>query len=309
MKILITGANGLLGSNLCLIYSKNKNNTVYATSKELIDIPYCKNYKLDITVNEDFILLEKLNPDIIIHCAALTNVDYCEEHPKEAEKIISLSSKNLAKFANRIGSYLIHISTDAVFDGNKGDYKEEDKPNPVNVYGAMKLKAEEYITKIYEKSNNNYSIVRTNIYGCNRKNKESLAEWMLHKLERKEKLSSIKDVFFTPILVNNLSEALLELYKLKYKGIIHIAGSENCSKLEFAYKIAKVFRLDKTLIEPISVDSLNFKARRSKNMTLNTQKAQILLKTKLLNVEEGLIKFKELIKENYPLKLKEKNEI
>lgn len=309
MKILITGANGLLGSNLCLIYSENKNNTIYATSKELTNIPNCQNYKFDITNKEDFVLLEKLKLDIIIHCAALTNVDYCEEHPKETEEIISLSSKNIAEFANRIGSYLIHISTDAVFDGNKGNYTEGDKPDPINVYGKTKLNAEQYIQKIYEKSNNNYSIIRTNIYGCNRKNKESLAEWMLHKLERKEKLSGIKDVFFTPILVNNLSEALLELYKLKYKGIIHIAGSENCSKLEFAYKIAKVFKLNKNLIEPISVDSLNFKARRSKNMTLNTQKAQTLLKTKLLNVEEGLIKFKELIEENYPLKLKEKNEI
>src|SRR3989344_9384563 len=210
MKILITGANGLLGSNLCLIYSKNKNNTVYATSKELIDIPYCKNYKLDITVNEDFILLEKLKPDIIIHCAALTNVDYCEEHPEEAEKIISLATKNLAEQANRLGSYFIHISTDAVFEGEKGDYTELDQTNPINIYGKTKLNAEQYIQKIYEKTNNNYAIVRTNIYGWNRKNKESLAEWMLHKLERQEKLSGIKDVFFAPILVNSLAEALLE---------------------------------------------------------------------------------------------------
>jgi|SRR3989344_1022312 len=300
MKILITGANGLLGSNLSLIYSNNKENVVYATGKKKLDFPCCDNRKLDLTKEEDLILIKQLKPDLIIHCAALTNIDYCEEHPEEAERINVGGTKNLFEASQKAGSYFIHISTDAVFDGEKGNYIETETTNPLNVYAKTKLDAEKYILK----TGGNSAVIRTNIYGWNRQNKESLAEWMLHKLERQEKLPAIKDVYFSPILVNNLAEALLELYQIRYRGLINLAGSESCSKLDFAYKIAELFNLNKDLIEPISVDSLKFKAKRSKNMTLNTQKAQDLLKTRLFNVEEGIKKFKGLKENGYIKELK-----
>jgi len=246
------------------------------------------------------ILIKQLKPDLIIHCAALTNIDYCEEHPEEAERINVGGTKNLFEASQKAGSYFIHISTDAVFDGEKGNYIETETTNPLNVYAKTKLDAEKYILK----TGGNSAVIRTNIYGWNRQNKESLAEWMLHKLERQEKLPAIKDVYFSPILVNNLAEALLELYQIRYRGLINLAGSESCSKLDFAYKIAELFNLNKDLIEPISVDSLKFKAKRSKNMTLNTQKAQDLLKTRLFNVEEGIKKFKGLKENGYIKELK-----
>ena len=298
MKILITGANGMLGANLCLMYSKE--HEVYATDIVKPTIKDCKNYKLDITNDKDIKLITAKNPNMIVHCAALVNVDYCEEHPSDAEKINIIGTKKIAEAAKRSGSYLVHISTDSVFDGEKGSYDEMDVPNPINVYAKKKLEAEVTIEKI----NGSYAIVRTNIYGWNRQNKKSLAEWMLDKLENNEELPAVKDVHFCPILVNNLGEAILELHSVKYKGILNIAGSEGCSKLEFAEKIAKIFKLEKKLIKSVKSESLELKAKRPKNMTLDVSKAKKMLKTKLLNVEEGLKRFKELRENGFVDELK-----
>jgi dTDP-4-dehydrorhamnose reductase len=300
MKILITGANGLLGSNLCTMYSMQ--NEVYATDIIKPDLPKCQNYKLDILDKKDLLLVEKIKPDLIVHCAALVNVDFCEEHPEDADKINHIGARNIAEVSKKAGSYLIHISTDSIFDGRSGNYKEDDKPNPINAYAKTKLEAENAV----QKTGGNYAITRTNIYGWNRQNKESLAEWMLHKLERKEELPAVNDVYFSPILVNNLGEVILELYSLKYKGILHVCGSESCSKLDFAKRLCNVFKLDSKLIKPISKNSLNFKAKRPDNMSLNCSKAKGLLKTRLLNVEEGLKRFKELRENGFMEELRRK---
>jgi dTDP-4-dehydrorhamnose reductase len=300
MKILITGANGMLGSNLCTVYSRDDKNEVIATGIEKPKFSKCKNYRLDITDESDLEIIEKEKPDMIVHCAALVNVDYCEDHKDEAEKVNAIGTKNIAEAAKKAESYLVHISTDAVFDGEKGNYKEEDKAMPINVYGQTKLDAEKYVEKV----GGNYVIVRTNIYGWNREEKFSLGEWMLNKLEKNEELPAFKDVIFSPILVNNLGEVIIELYKIRYRGILHVAGSQPCSKLEFAKAIAKIFGLKEELIKETSVNDINLKAKRAKNMSLNVDKAERTLKTKLLDVEEGLKQFKELKEKDFVKELK-----
>lgn len=301
MKILITGARGLLGSNLALLYSKN--HEVIATGVNKPDFSFCKNYELDITKEGDMNLIRKERPDLLVNCAALTNVDFCEDHPDIARKLNVDGVRNLAKICKENSVYLIHISTDAVFDGKKGNYSENDAPNPINVYGKTKLEAEEAIKKIGGK----YSIIRTNIYGWNHEEKFSLAEWMLDKLEKKEQFNAFTDITFTPILTTNLGEALIEVYRNKITGLINIAGSESCSKYHFAKKVASVFKEEESLIKSSSSDDFSFKAKRAKNMSLNTDKARNLLKTKLLNVEDGLKEFKSLRENGFLEKLKCRN--
>lgn len=298
MKILVTGANGLLGSNLCMMWFKN--NEVYATGINKPNIPNCFNYKLDILNKQDLKLIENIKPDIVIHCAALTNLEFCEENENIVEKINFGGTKNIAETCKKIGCYLIHISTDALFNGKKGNYSEEDIPNPINIYGKTKLKAEEIVKKI----GGNYIILRTNIYGWNLQNKFSLAEWMLDKLEKNEKLPGFEDVYFSPLLVNNLGKIILELISKKYIGILNVASSETCSKLDFAKKIAQVFELNENLIYPVNSDTIKFKAKRAKKMTLNVDKAKNILETPLLNVKEGLKEFKKLRKNGFVNKLK-----
>lgn len=286
MKILITGAKGLLGSNLALMYSKNYE--VIATGINAPNFKFCKNYKLDITEEKDLKIIKDEKPDLLINCAAITDMDFCEENPLLAQKINSNGAKNLAKICKQEDIFLVHISTDAVFDGNKGNYSEEDSTNPLSVYGKTKLYAEQYIKKF----GGRYCIIRTNLYGWNFQKKFSLAEWILNKLEKKESFPAFSDISFSPILTTNLGRAILEIYNSRIQGILNVAGSQTCTKLEFAYKIAEIFELDKNLIVPSTSEKFPFKAKRGKNMGLNTKKASYLLKTKLLNLNKGLEEFK-----------------
>jgi len=298
-KILITGGSGLLGSNLSkLAPSKFE---VYATyNKNKVRMKDVHFFQIDLTKKEQLVKIEQIKPDFIIHCAAITNVDYCEAHPDEAYNQNVLTSINIAEIAKKIRAYLIHISTDSVFDGTKGNYKENGTPNPTNVYGKTKLEAEQKILSIHAYS----CIVRTNIFGWNKRDKFSLAEWMLNKLTNNEELPALKDIYFSPILVNDLAEALFKLQEKNYEGIIHIAGSETCSKLDFAYIIAEVFGLDKSLIRPISIHELGLKAPRGKNTSLNVSKAEKILKEHLPKAKDGLVKMKKLHEEGYVEELK-----
>ena len=298
-KILITGGSGLLGSNIAKLAASEFD--VHATyNKNKVRIKDVHFFQLDLTKKEQLVKIEQIRPDFIIHCAAITNVDYCEDHPNEAYNQNVLTSINIAEIAKKIRAYLIHISTDSVFDGEKGDYKEDDTPNPINIYGKTKLKAEQNVLSTHAHS----CVVRTNIYGWNKRDKFSLAEWMLNKLTNNEELPALKDVYFSPILVNDLAEVLFKLQERKYAGIIHIAGSEICSKLDFAYMVAEVFDLDKSLIKPVSIHELGLKAPRGKNTSLNVSKAEKILKEHLPKAKDGLVKMKKLHEEGYVEELK-----
>ena len=298
-KILITGGSGLLGSNIAkLATSKFEVYAIYNQNK--ISMNNVNFFQINLTKKEQFDKINKINPDVIVHCAALTNVDYCEEHPEEAYSHNVLVSCNIAEVAKKTGAFLIHISTDCVFDGMKGDYKEEEETNPVNVYGKTKLKAEQEILSIHPSS----CVVRTNIYGWNKRNKFSLAEWMINKLSNNEELPALRDIYFSPILVNDLIELLFKLKDKKYKGIINIVGSESCSKLEFACKIAEVFGFDKNKIKSIGISDLELKAPRGANISLNVSKAEKILNQRMPDVKTGLEKMKKLDEDGYVNELK-----
>ncbi len=299
MKILITGANGLLGSNLVFLYSKH--NEVHATSRSKTTFKNCFNHKLDILNFEDLKIIKNIKPDLVVHCAALTNVDYCEENTREAYEINVEGTRNLINACKNLNCYFVHISTDAVFNGNLSNYSEENIPDPINVYGRTKLEAE----KIVQDSGLDYCILRTNIYGWNFKDKQSLAEWILSELKENKKTPGCKDIFFPPITVTNLGRIILEIYEKNLRGIFHVGGSESCSKFEFTKSIAKIFGYDENLICPKNSDEINFKAKRAKNMILNVQKSRQLLNTKIKNIVEGIQEFKDLKDKGYVKELKE----
>lgn len=301
VKMFVTGGSGLLGSNVIKIASEKFDvyGSYHKNKISFRDCP-CSLVKIDLADNKQLKIIKNFNPDLIIHCAAFVDVDGCEKDPERAYLQNVIATENVVKVTERIDSFLIHISTDSVFDGKKGNYSEDDKPNPINIYGKTKLEAE----KIVEKSNVEHCIVRTNIYGWNKRNKFSLAEWMINRLEQKKKLKAFYDVIFTPILVNNLTYCLFEIYEKKICGLLNVSGSESCSKLEFAETIADVFNLDKSLIRKTSIDKADLIAKRGKNLSLNTKKAQSLLKTRLFNVKEGLLEMKKLKDEGYVKELK-----
>lgn len=288
-KILITGGSGLLGSNIAQLAVSRFD--VYATYNThevgLKDVHF---FQADLTQKEDVNKIRKIRPDAIIHCAALTNIDFCEENPSVAHAHNVLASSYLAEVAKEIRAHMIYISTDCVFDGENGNYREDDVTNPINVYGKTKLEAEQKVLSIYPSS----CVVRTNIFGWNKLNKFSLAEWMIDKLAQGKELPGFKDVTFSPILVNDLAEILFTLYEKKYAGVLHAGAADACSKLEFAYMIADIFGYVRTNIKPVNHCDVGLKAPRGKNLSLNGSKAQTVLSQELPDIRMGLQRMKQL---------------
>lgn len=263
---------------------------VYATyHKNKISLKDVNFIAIDLSQKEDLEKINEINPDFIIHCAALTNIDFCEENPQEAYNHNVLASSNIAQLAKETGAYFIHISTDCVFDGKNGNYKEEDRTNPINIYGKTKLEAEQKVLSIAPGS----CVVRTNIYGWNELDKLSLAEWMIDKFKTKSELPGFKDVWFSPIFVNDLTDVLFQLFEKKYAGVIHIASREAITKLAFAQAIAEVFGYDSKIIKPVSFRDVGLKAPRGQNMSLNVMKAQGILKEQLSDIRDGLKRMKK----------------
>lgn len=299
--ILVTGASGLLGANLVLHMRQCDKDVIAIYHRHKFVAQGVESLQADLTdkhmVSD---LLQCLQPDWIIHCAALTNVDWCEEHPADTHRVNVEMSRDLAVAAHRVGAGLVYISTDSVFDGKSGHYSEEDAPAPVNVYAESKLAGEEAVRSELERS----LIVRTNIYGWNMQEKHSLAEWILNRLELDQPVPGFYDVIFTPTLVNDLSEIILDMIERRLTGLYHVAGSQPCSKYEFALQLADVFGLQKQSVQPVSIaDSLS-KAPRPRDTSLKTSKVSRALGRPMPGLDSGLRRFKALRDSGFITQLK-----
>jgi len=298
-KIFITGGSGLLGSNLA--YILRENHEVYATyNTHYVSIPNVTFMQIDLTDEICSSKIASINPDCIIHCAALTNIDQCETDPDRAYLYNVTASKYIAQAAQQISAYLMYVSTDAVYNGFSGPYSEDDETQPINVYGKTKLEAEKMIGELQQRS----CIVRTNFYGWNKINKFSLAEWVIDRLSNNGTLPGFTNVVFNPLFVNTVADILMSLYSQEYTGIVNVGSSEICSKYEFAQKIADVFNFDKSLIQPVSVEDVNLKAPRSKDLSLNVTRLENLLGIRLPDTLEGLNAMKQLRDGGYVRSLK-----
>lgn len=293
MKVLITGGSGLLGSATAALF-RDYYQTFITYANNEVAIEGCEAYRLDITNKEEvFKIIGAIQPDFIIHTAALIGVGTCENNKELAYNINVNGTRHIAEVADKINSRIVHISTDYVFDGKKGMYKETDKPNPLNYYAKTKLQAEKLINK-------NHAIIRTSIYGWGIiKERKNFATFILEGLQNNKKLNIFEDQYTTVILANNLAEALKKMVDKNKNGIYNIGGSERQSKYEFALKLADVFKLDKSLINPVPIRDAEDRAQRPQDVSLDSAKAKKELNVKLLNTEEGLGLMKKLRDENY----------
>ncbi len=239
-------------------------------------------------------------PHAIVHCAAAADVDWCEANPKEAAAINVGASALLAEIAASFNARFVYISTDSVFDGKRGGYVETDEPAPVNVYARSKLAAEREI----QRRNPSSTIVRANIYGWNAQNKESLAEWILRRLEEGKDVPGFTDVCFNPLLANDLAAILFAMLRRELTGLYHVVGSERITKFEFARRVAATFGFDPARIRPCQVKDMNLKAERPLDVSLNTEKISRALGRSMPNVDSGLRAFRELRDQQYPQQLK-----
>ncbi len=278
-KILITGSNGLLGQKLVLHFTKDKKYQVVGFSRGENRLPKIPNYTyLNIDIAELETLqkqIQKIEPDIIINCAAMTNVDVCEENKTECDIVNVQAVKTLAEYCKTSNCKLLHLSTDFIFDGKKGFYSEDDLPNPINYYGLSKLKSEKILTKNLD----NFVIIRTIlVYGTTQNtNRGHIVSWVIDNLKQNKPIRVVSDQLRMPTMVNDLVTAIDLSLKKDAKGIFHISSNELFSILDIAKIVAKEFKLNTALIQPISTEELTQKANRPLKTGFNLDKAKKVL--------------------------------
>ena len=265
-RILVTGSNGLLGQKLTDRILSKKDFELIATSKGLNRYPYESGYKyveLDIcNPNQVKQVLELYHPAAVIHTAAMTNVDACENNKELCQALNVTAVENLVTVCEKLDILLIHLSTDFIFDGEDGPYTEEDKPNPLSYYGRTKLEAE----NVLQKSSCRWAILRTIIvYGIvNDMSRTNIVLWAKDALEKGDPIKVVFDQWRMPTLAEDLAECCLLVVKYNAQGIYNASGKDMMSIVELVEEVADFWGLNKSLINPISSDSLNQTAKRPK---------------------------------------------
>jgi dTDP-4-dehydrorhamnose reductase len=290
MKLLITGASGLYGSKIAELAVKN-GHTVYSVHSQhtaTSGIPI----KLDVSDKTEVeSQLKNISPDVIVHAASMTDVDKCEQNRELAWKINVEGTNNIVKAAKINNAYFLHISTDYVFDGEKGRYNETDLPSPLSYYGYTKLKAEELIKNNLK----DYCIARTSvIYGAiPAAGKINFALWVLNKLKNKEQTKLFIDQWNSPTLNTNLADMTFEAVERRLTGIFHLSGATRINRYDFGVAIAKAFILDESLLVPAHMKDLAFPAKRPRDSSLDTARAEQTLQKKPLRIEQAIENLKK----------------
>jgi dTDP-4-dehydrorhamnose reductase len=257
----------------------DNNIELIATSKGTNRVSEKNNYTyfdLDIT-NEDDVadIIAKQKPDVVINTAAMTNVDLCEDEKSTCDTLNVDAVQYLADACAKIDAHLVHISTDFIFDGEDGPYKEEDKPNPLSYYGLSKLKSEQLLQVHAVK----WTVLRTIIvFGVGeRLSKGNIVLWAKGSLEKGDPLNIIDDQFRAPTLAEDLAEACILAAKKKAYGIFNAAGKDIMSIYEMVERIRKYYGLDTTNLNRISTSTLNQKAKRPPRTGFILDKAKSVL--------------------------------
>jgi dTDP-4-dehydrorhamnose reductase len=291
MKILITGASSLPGYRTTLEALDKGHEVValYHTHTIPIENKKIKKVCIDVSRLEDLRrLIIKENPDIIIHMAAIGDLDLCEKNKALAWKTIVEPSIEIASIVPRINCFLIYLSTDYVFEGERGNYKEYDVPNPINYYGFTKLLGE----IAFRSSCPHYAIVRaSSIYGFGH-GRMNFAKYLVEKLKAGETVKALIDQYTSPTQATLLGRAIIEIAEEKIEGIFHIVG-ERMSRYDFAIKVAEVLGLDKSLILPAEMREMTWIAKRPRDSSLNYDETKKRIKTNFYSTETAFKVLKE----------------
>ena len=290
MKILILGTNGFTGRRILKRLSPNHQVLACSLHPDILPETGYQFQTLDILDSDATdALLNSFQPDVIINASALSVVDYCEQHPEEAYAINVSAVKHLAEYSHANSCRLIHLSTDFVFDGTASKaYEETDTPNPVNYYGKTKRLSEEVIEQICE----NYAIMRVEVvYGKPFERQHgNIIHLVKNRLESGQSIRVVCDQFRSPTWVEDIARAIESLLSDKYQGIYHICGGETLSVADIAFRTAKYFGLDSSLIQPVTTEEMNEATPRPLFSPMSTEKAFREFGYQPSSLEEG---FKE----------------
>jgi dTDP-4-dehydrorhamnose reductase len=293
-KIIVTGSNGLLGQKLIYALKERKDIQLIATSvgnNRILDKNGYTYESLDITNKQEVnAIVNKYAPDVIINTAAMTNVDACESKKEECWLLNVTAVQHLVDALEKEGTknaQLIHLSTDFIFDGDKGsEYVESDHPNPQSYYAVSKYESE----KIVQKSTIKWAIARTIIvYGIvDSMSRSNIVLWAKDALEKGQKINVVDDQFRAPTLAEDLAAGCILIAVKGATGIYHLSGPETMSVLNLVYRVADFWKLDKSIVTPTKSATLNQAARRPPYTGFIIDKAKKDLGYAPHRFEEGL---------------------
>ncbi|NJC95840.1 MAG: hypothetical protein C3F07_14905 [Anaerolineales bacterium] len=300
MKLLLTGASGLLGINLAL-ETMREHEVIGVDRGRLKSAPFQ-------VINADILKTDEINsiidntkPDWFINCAALANLEKCEEDPIQAKILNTDLPGELAVACAKRNIPFIHLSTDSVFDGTKeGMYTEEDEPNPQGVYSRTKLDGERAVQQVNQQA----IIARVNFFGWSLGAKRSLPEFFVNNLSDGKPVNGFTDVIFCPMWVNHLAQTLIAMLEKDLHGLYHVVGAQPMNKYQFGLEVARKFGLDESLIMPQSVEQSGLTAKRSHNLWLSVHKLSTDLGRPLPDFSTGLDGFYTQFQQGYPQKIR-----
>ena len=255
-SILVTGANGLLGQALVRRLSGSSEYDVLATARDeapRFDVP-CEYRRMDVTApSEVETVVEAYQPDVVINCAAVSDVSTCDENRNRAWTVNARAVRRLAKHCHALDAHLVQVSSDFVFNGNSGPYAEDARPDPVNYYGRTKLAGENVLREF---DFLDWSIVRTVLlYGVAKDLRRSnVVLWMIDQLSQGEVIHVVNDQWRTPTYAPDLADGIVRLVDRERTGIYHLSGREMVTIHELAETVAEVFDFDDGLIDPVPSD-------------------------------------------------------
>ena len=287
-RLLITGVSGLLGGH---VFSHAESSFLcLGTYNTFAAPPTFINWRqIDLTSSKDVLfLVNEFKPDCILHTAANSNLDDCERNPDAAKQVNVRATAHLVHASKQVDARFIYVSTDMVFDGTGSLYREEEKTNPISVYGRTKAEAESIVRQI-----DNSVIVRSAlIYGRRQYGGRSFSMWMEERLREGRSVPLYTDQFRTPVLVNNLAAILIELCSSSFIGTLHAGGTNRINRLSFGKQMCEILGYNSGLLRPTSMGDVVSLAPRPRDVSLNVTKAMSILQTKLLSTKTGLEKMR-----------------
>ena len=282
LKFLVTGSAGLVGQQV--VKDLSKSNQVFSCYNESKP-EYGDSVKMDLK-NYEMVssILTEIKPDVVIHLGAMTGVDLCEKEKTSASEINTKATEIIAKECSKLNSFLVYVSTDYVFDGNFGMYKEDDVANPLGFYGKSKLEGE----KAVQNFSTNWCIARTSTPFGLHPTKKSFPIWVIENLQKQKQIDVLIDQFTSPTYVPNLSRRRIERAERRSTGIIHAAGASKISRYQMASMVSDKLNLDGTLLKQISMNKMKWVAQRPKDSSLDVSRASSILNEKPQKIDQSL---------------------